>query len=85
MTFIHSFVSTAILTKCKPYVLQGIPAFTAFVKVNIKFPMFDAVRDNVNGSELTKGYNLWTIDEMLKAADTNYDDIKESGAVILMR
>jgi len=61
--------------------LVGIPDFTVFVKVNVKFPTYGVLVDNV-GYALTPGVNFWSIGDMLSSADVSYESVNVDGTVI---
>ena len=72
-------------------VVQNVGNFTVFVKIDVVFDRFDVRRTNtydVNGDgSPTEGLNLFTVDEMLRAADpaiSSYSDVASSGAILLV-
>jgi len=72
-------------------VVQNVGNFTIFVKVDVAFSTFDVQRSNtydVNGDgSPTEGLNLFTVNEMLTAADptiSDYSDIATTGAILVV-
>jgi len=65
-------------------ILQGIQNFTVFMRVSVKFPTFNVEVDNANGTTVSPGYNLFTIQEMLERAESfdEWENISQSGAAI---
>jgi len=66
----------------------GVENFTIFLKVNLRFQKFgvsltNAVNANTSNHELTPGFNLFTIDDILHRAQTKISDISRSGAIIV--
>jgi len=65
----------------------GVENFTIFLKVNLLFKMFDVSLSNTvnhNTSDiLTRGYNLFTVADILRVADTDISSIAAKGAIIL--
>ena len=66
--------------------------FTAFIKIDIKFPLYKKTRSNTidrygNGAPIY-GYNLWTINQLLSEATdgdvTDYTQVATSGAILLI-
>jgi len=73
-----------------PDIVNGVGAFTTFVKVDINFQTFGVSRNNYgpeNGPEPTFGYNLFRVDEMLSSATNGRigaADVARKGAIILV-
>eukprot|EP00486_Rosalina_sp_Unknown_P015356 CAMPEP_0201592242 /NCGR_PEP_ID=MMETSP0190_2-20130828/190193_1 /ASSEMBLY_ACC=CAM_ASM_000263 /TAXON_ID=37353 /ORGANISM="Rosalina sp." /LENGTH=244 /DNA_ID=CAMNT_0048050929 /DNA_START=30 /DNA_END=761 /DNA_ORIENTATION=+ len=73
-------------------VVQNVGNFTVFVKIDVSFDKFGVKRTNTydyNGDGKPEyGLNLFTINEMLQEATdgqvTDYTDIAETGAIILV-
>jgi len=66
----------------------GVENFTIFLKVNLQFKRFDVlvtntVTQNTSDHSLTPGYNLFTVEEILRIADTDISSIADWGAIIL--
>jgi len=86
----HCFVNAWCPMENQPKVLsnfiEGVVNFTAFAKVNVLFPSYGIKSDNTNGSkgQLTPGFNLWSMDQMVQLAGTTFDDIKRDGAILLV-
>lgn len=60
--------------------LQGVDAFTTFIRVSVNFPTEDKRTDS--GSSLKEGVNLFTTSELLAKAGIAYDDVKQLGALV---
>ena len=43
--------------------LMNVENFTVFIRMNVKFPKFGVLRDNV--PELQEGFNLWTVQDLV--------------------
>jgi len=74
-----------------PDIVNGVGAFTAFVKVDINFQTFGVTRNNYYdkfGPFPTDGYNLFSVDDMLsdatEGAITSAADVAERGAIVLV-
>jgi len=66
----------------------GVEKFTVFLKVNARFKRFgvllsNSVTHDLSDSSLTKGYNLFTVEDILRQAKTNVSSIARKGAIIL--
>lgn len=65
-----------------PNELQGISDFTIFIRHFVGFP---SVNDGFDtGTELKPQWNLFSISNLLKATEIDYNSIKQSGTVIVM-
>lgn len=70
--------------------LENVGNFTVFLRTDVRFPgmrdkfgrTFDVT--NANGTEPTPGWNLFTLDEILKMGGTRYEDVKDAGADLQM-
>jgi len=67
--------------------IYGVNSFTIFAKVSAKWPEWGYFVSNYNESiisnGITLGYNLFTVDDVLQAAGTNFSAVQRNGAVIL--
>jgi len=66
----------------KNTVFAQVKDWTIFVRSTIRFPAFDVNRDNANGTTTTQGYNLFTVNDLLRMAKTTYDKISVSGGAV---
>jgi len=66
--------------------LDPVEQFTVFAKINVQFPKYNIGVSNTNGTkgQTTKGFNLWTIADMLQMAGTSFNEIKANGAILLV-
>ena len=70
--------------------LENVGNFTVFLRTDVRFPgmrdkfgrTFDVT--NANGTEPTPGWNLFTLDEILRMGGTRYEDVKDAGADVQM-
>jgi len=67
--------------------IYGVENFTVFAKVSAKWPEWGYFISNYNESVvangITPGYNLFSLDQILEGAGTNYSAVQRNGAVIL--
>jgi len=69
--------------------LEGLDDFSVMFKINAKFsfPGHEYLRDNLNGTnpkDVTWGYNLFYIRQILESAGTSLEEVQDAGAVILL-
>ena len=70
--------------------LENVGNFTVFLRTDVRFPgmrdkfgrTFDVT--NANGTEPTRGWNLFTLDEILTMGGVRYEDVKATGADLQM-
>ena len=70
--------------------LDNVGNFTVFLRTDVRFPgmrdkfgrTFDVT--NANGTEPTPGWNLFTLDEILRMGGVRYEDVKDAGADVQM-
>ena len=70
--------------------LENVGNFTVFLRTDVRFPgmrdkfgrTFDVT--NANGTEPTPGWNLFTLDEILRMGGVRYEDVKDAGADVQM-
>lgn len=70
--------------------LENVENFTVFLRTDVRFPgmrdkfgrTFDVT--NANGTEPTRGWNLFTLDEILTMGGVWYEDVKATGADLQM-
>lgn len=63
-------------------ILEDVAEWTLFTRVSVDFPKFGVRMTNVK-DELEKGKNLFVLKDLLEAAGTTFDVVKEKGAVIM--
>ena len=70
--------------------LENVGNFTIFLRTDVRFPgmrdkygrTFDVT--NANGTVPTRGWNLFTLDEILNMGGVSYEEIKATGADLQM-
>ena len=70
--------------------LDNVGNFTVFLRTDVRFPgmrdkfgrTFDVT--NANGTEPTPGWNLFTLDDILRMGGTSYEDVRVGGADLQM-
>ena len=70
--------------------LDNVGNFTVFLRTDVRFPgmrdkfgrTFDVT--NANGTEPTPGWNLFTLDDILRMGGTSYEDVRVDGADLQM-
>jgi P2X purinoceptor 4 len=65
-----------------PTLLTGIQNFTIFIRVTIKFPKYGVSVNNIKGNNLTFGYNLFTVNDIIEQTGNQYSNLSMLGAVI---
>jgi len=65
-------------------VFSQVKDWTIFIRSTIHFPLFGVSRDSANGTVTTPGYNLFTVNDLLKMAGTSYDRIAVAGGDIFV-
>ncbi|PRP86465.1 P2X purinoceptor 1-like [Planoprotostelium fungivorum] len=67
-----------------PNLVYGVGNWTLFPKVVAQFPDFGIRSDNTKGNVLKKGYNLWTVSDILSelSPPLTIDDVREQGIVV---
>ncbi len=64
--------------------LTRVQTNTIFVRANILFPKFHLERTNAEGTSPQVGKNLFSLNDMLTGAGISFDDIAQTGAIIMM-
>jgi len=65
-------------------VLDQVANWTTMILVHGQFPTFGTYMSNTNGDNLQPGVNLFSVNDLLIKTNLKYDDIKATGAVLLM-
>jgi len=64
--------------------LENTGNWTVFVRVNTQVPEFRFFKSNTEGeSKPELGYNLFTLEDIVKRAGWSFDEVRDKGAVIL--
>jgi P2X purinoceptor 4 len=66
-------------------ILTGSENFSVFMRVSVKFPVYNILRTNVAGSTLTNGTNLFYVKELLSLAKYTISDVQETGGVFIVQ
>jgi len=66
-------------------ILVGVANFTVFIRVTVRFTKYGVIRDNANGTKLTPGYNLFTLEEMVEKTGNLFSEFNAMGGVIIVQ
>jgi len=65
-------------------VLDQVSNWATIILVNGEFPEFGTFMSNTEGSDLQPGVNLFSVNDLLNKTNLKYNDIKTTGAVLMM-
>eukprot|EP00696_Hemimastix_kukwesjijk_P007300 gnl/Hemi2/19242_TR6382_c0_g2_i1.p1 gnl/Hemi2/19242_TR6382_c0_g2~~gnl/Hemi2/19242_TR6382_c0_g2_i1.p1 ORF type:complete len:383 (-),score=87.09 gnl/Hemi2/19242_TR6382_c0_g2_i1:102-1250(-) len=70
----------------KAVVIEEVEHFQVFVKASVRFPTTTTTANRLlntaNGTTPTRGFNLFSVKEMLNHADIEFEDVKDLGAIV---
>lgn len=65
------------------HVLDNVGEFTIFTRISVEFPGVPGEQNvlwtNLNGTKPTRGWNLWTLNDLLQSGGMTVDDIATTG------
>lgn len=64
-------------------VLDGVQDFAVYIPCAVYFPAFGKKADNVDSTHQDEGVNYFSISTILSNLDVTYDEVAESGALIV--
>eukprot|EP01116_Phalansterium_solitarium_P001440 TRINITY_DN11237_c0_g1_i2.p1 TRINITY_DN11237_c0_g1~~TRINITY_DN11237_c0_g1_i2.p1 ORF type:complete len:425 (-),score=130.85 TRINITY_DN11237_c0_g1_i2:222-1496(-) len=69
-------------------IIQGVNNFTVFIRVTAKFPKFNVIVDNANGTKNSSAplapnnFNVWLLDTILQDTQFTYEQYAVQGGVV---
>ena len=70
----------------KPLLLEGVDSWTLFIKLQVHFSKFGSSWDNANGTELVRGWNLFSVADILDKAGLEWNnETRQDGVDVLMQ